>query len=128
VHLFDYVLAVDDQRPVTRHPQRDVQHRPVLGNVDVLASEHRVAARGDAALVRELPEQGQGLVGDPVLRVVENEAGALSRQALAAVGIVGEQVAEVAFADLGVVLLERLPGRPTSEGGLRRLLAHGPAA
>ena len=27
-----------------RHPQRDVQHRPVLGHVDPLAGEHRVPA------------------------------------------------------------------------------------
>ena len=44
VHLLDHVLPVDDQRAVLRHPQRHVQHRPVLGDVDVLAGEHRVAA------------------------------------------------------------------------------------
>ena len=64
------------ERAAARHAQRDVQHRAVLGDVDVLAGEHRVAPRGDARLVRELEEQAQRLVGDAVLRVVEQEAGA----------------------------------------------------
>ena len=50
VDLLDDVDAVDDQRAVARHPQRHVQHRAVLGDVDVLACEHRFAALLDAAL------------------------------------------------------------------------------
>ena len=52
--LLDDVLAVDDQRAVLRHPQRNVQYGAVLGDVDVLAAEHRVAPLGDALLVGEL--------------------------------------------------------------------------
>ena len=54
VDLLDDVLAVDDQRAVPRHPQRDVEDRAVLRDVDVLAAEHRVASVGHAALVGEL--------------------------------------------------------------------------
>jgi hypothetical protein len=50
-----------------------VEHRPVLGDVDVLAREHRVAALGDARVRGELQQQRQRLVGDQVLRVVEVE-------------------------------------------------------
>ena len=46
VDLLDDVDAVDDQRAVARHPQRHVQDRAVLGDVDLLAGEHRVAALG----------------------------------------------------------------------------------
>ena len=53
VHLLDDVGAVDDQRALARHPQRDVEHRAVLGDVDVLAGEHRLAALGEPALVGE---------------------------------------------------------------------------
>ena len=112
VHLLDDVLAVDDQRAVPRHPQRDVEHGAVLRDVDVLAAEHRVASLGHAALVGELAEQPQRLVGDPVLGVVEEEAGALGDQPGAALGVLGEQVAQMALADLAVVLLEGPPGRP----------------
>ena len=38
VHLLDHVDAVDDQRALLRHAQRDVEHRPVLGDVDPLAA------------------------------------------------------------------------------------------
>ena len=128
VDLLDDVLAVDDQRAVLRHPQRDVEHGAVLGDVDVLAAEHRVPALGDAALVGELREQLQRLVGDPVLRVVEEEAGALGDQPLAAVGILGEQVAQVPLADLAVVLLEGLPGRALPELRFRATAAAYPQA
>ena len=116
VHLLDHVLAVHDQRAVLRHPQRHVQHRPVLADVDVLAGEHRVAAPLDVPLLRELDEQLQRLVGDAVLGVVEREPGALGDQALAAVGVLGEELAQVALADLGVVL-RRGPSRPWRRAG-----------
>ena len=106
----DDVLAVDDQRALPRHPQRDVQHGAVLGDVDVLAGEHRVAALR-AARTRSASSTSslERLVGDPVLRVVEEEAGALGGQPLAAVGVLGEQIAQVPLADLGVVLLQGVP-------------------
>ena len=47
VHLRHDVLAVDDDRASARHAQRDVQHGAVLGDVDLLAAEHRVDALGE---------------------------------------------------------------------------------
>ncbi len=55
-------------------------------------------------------EQHHRLVGDPVLGEVEVEAGAVGDQALAALGVGGEEVAQVPALDLGEVALERLPG------------------
>jgi len=107
VDLLDHVLPVDDQRAVARHPQRHVQDGAVLGGVDVLAAEHRLAPLGDAAFPGQVGEQGQRLVGDPVLGVVAEETGRLERQPLAPLRIGGEQVTEVPAADLGVVALER---------------------
>src|SRR5579859_5118970 len=40
VHLADHVHAVHDEGGGPGHAQRDVQHRAVLGDVDVLAAEH----------------------------------------------------------------------------------------
>ena len=45
----------------------------------------------------------QGLVGDAVLRVVEVDAGALRREPLSARRVLGEEVAQLDVADLGVV-------------------------
>ena len=62
-----------------------------------MCSPRNIASRrsAHAALVGELREQPQRLVGDPVLRVVEEEAGALGDQPLAAAGVLGEQLAQV---------------------------------
>ena len=47
MHVGDHVVAVDLEVGAAGHPQRHVEHGPVLGGVDVLAGEHGVAARLD---------------------------------------------------------------------------------
>ena len=76
---------------------------------------------------RHRQQQRHRLVGDPVLAVVEEQAGALGGQALRALRVVGEQVPQVAVPDRGVVGQDRLPlGHPVEGGGNRRLVrAHG---
>jgi hypothetical protein len=51
------------------------------------------------------------LVGDPVLRVVEVDAGRLGAEALSSSGILGEEVTKVPLGHIGVVELQGLPGR-----------------
>ena len=63
MHLLDAVLPVIDVPiSVLRHPQRDVEDRAVLGDVDVLTAEHRVPALGDPTLVGELRQELQRLL------------------------------------------------------------------
>ena len=72
-HLVDVahdVLAVDDERALPRHPQGDVEDGAVLGDVDVLAAEHRVAPLLDPTLARERGEQPKRLRRHPVLREI----------------------------------------------------------
>jgi hypothetical protein len=109
VDLLDHIGAVNDQVFAGRHAQRHVQHGAVLGDVDVLAAEHGVAALGHAGLLGQRDEQPHRLVGDPVLGVVEVEPGRLRGQPLAAARVPGEQLAQVLPGDLLVVPLERLP-------------------
>ena len=108
--LLDDVDAVDDQRAAARHPQRDVEHGPVLGDVDVLAGEHRIAPFLDAALGGEVAEQQQRLVVDPVLGEVEVEAGAVGDEALAPRRVALEQLPQMAAGQLGVMAIQRRPG------------------
>ena len=115
VHLRHDVDPVDHQRRALRHPERDVQHRPVLGHVDALAGEHLLGVLAEPRLLGELDEQSQRLVSDPVLRVVEIEPDRLDSQSLAAPRIRGEQIAEMGACDLGVVLLERLPSQSVTQ-------------
>ena len=76
----DDVLPVDDQLGAGRHAQGHVQHGAVLGRVDVLAGEHRVTTLLDPGRPGDVHEEAQGLVGDPVLGVVEDEVGRRGRQ------------------------------------------------
>src|SRR5205823_7342795 len=57
----------------------------------------------------------QRLVGDAVLGVVEEQAGALGGEPLTSPGVLGEQGAQVNVLDLLMVRLERLPGRSADE-------------
>ena len=108
------VLAVDHDRGVARRAQRHVEHRAVLGDVDLLAPEHRVDAAAQTALLGKLQEQPQRLVRDAVLRVIEEEPRALGGETLSSLGIVSEELAQ-----------------PEDAGFLRRALpapARSPAA
>ncbi len=109
------IAAVDDQAAAARHPQGRVQRRPVLGEVDVLAGEHRIAPLGDARLPGERREERERLVRDPLLGVVEREPGGLGDQPLAPAGVGREEFPQMHAANLGVMALERLPGVPFTE-------------
>ena len=96
--------------PSARHPQRHVADGAVLGDVDVLAGEHRVDPLAQAGRRGEVAQQRERLVGHPVLRVVERDPGRLGNEALASGRVGGEQVAKLDLRDLAVVALQRGPG------------------
>ena len=116
MHLADDVHAVDDERPVARQPQRDVQRRAILGRVDVLAAVHRVAAPCHVSRRRERDEQPHGLLGDEVLREIGVDAGGLERESLDASRVGGEELAQVAVAHVRVMTDELPPGVAVDEG------------
>jgi hypothetical protein len=126
-HRVDFghdVGALGRDRGLTRRAQRDMQDRAVLGDVDVLAGEHRVDAVTQPGLLGELDEEPQRLVRHPVLRVVEEEALRLGGQPPAALGILREQLSQVAGADLTKVRLERSVGRTLAKLGLGQIRVH----
>ncbi len=90
-------------------------------SVVLMRSPRNIASVRSAqpGLLGEGDEEPERLVGDPVLRVVEVEAGGLGGQPLAALRVVGEQVAKVDVADLVVVLLERSPRGALTQGRRR---------
>ncbi len=109
----DDVAAVHEQRPLPRHPQGDVQDRTILGDVDPLAGEHRPGSLGHAGFAGELHQQGERLVGEAILRVVEPQPLGFGDQALTPVRVGGEEVAQMRLADLGVMTLQLSPrGEP----------------
>ena len=100
--------------------KRHVQHGAAFRGVDLLAGEHRVAPLRHAALFGEPQQQPQRLVGDAVLRVVEEQARALGRKALRPARVVGEQLAQMHILDLRMMRGERPPGRRRGQSGHRR--------
>ncbi len=91
----------------------------VLGDIDLVAAEHRVDLGAEADLVGELEEQFEGVGGDSVLGVVEKQPGALGGEAFAPLGIIGEEGAEVLAPNRTEMCVERLPGGAVGERGLR---------
>ena len=95
--------------------QGHVQDGPVFRDVDLLAPEHGVDARSQAGFLRQLQEELEGFVGDAVLRVIQVEAHRLGRHALAALGIVREELSEMQLADIFMVGFKGLPCLTFSE-------------
>ena len=108
--LGHHILAVVDDGSAPRRAQGDVKHRALLRGVDLVAAEHGVDVIPQAQFLGKLKQQSQGLVGDPVLGIVEIESGGLDRQPLPALAILGEELPEMDTLDLLVVLLQRRPG------------------
>ena len=121
VNLRDHVDAVHEQRDPLGHPQRHVQHRTVLRDVDPVTAEHHLDPLGQPGLLGERDQQVDRLVGDPVLGIVEVQARRLCPEPLAAARVLGEQVTEVNVADLRVMALERGPGRTLAQRRRGRL-------
>ena len=125
MHVLDDVLTVDGQLGAPWLPQRGVQHRPVLGGVDVDAGEHRVAALFESRCAGQIHQQRQRLAGHAMLAVVDVQIADSDGQLRAASGIVGEQFAQVFLADLVVMPLQGLPrGSGGDVGNLRGIGGH----
>ncbi len=126
VDLRDHVLAVDLDHRVLRRPQGHVQHRAVLGDVDLLALEHGGDALLELRPLREGEEQPHRLGVHMVLGVVHPQPGALDGEAIRAATVLGEEVAEGAGAGLLRVGREGLPlGRAVDADGLGGGAGHG---
>ena len=69
-----------------------MKRRAVLGDVDVFTPKHGVDPLAKATLASQVEQQRQGLVGQPMLRVIEPDAGRLGHHALAAVRVSREEV------------------------------------
>ena len=124
--LRHHVLAVDHDRAAARRAQRYVQDRAILGDVDLLAREHRVDSLAQARFTRQLKQEAHGLLGDAMLGVVQVQPGVLGDEMLAAAGILREQRAQMNVANLVVMLAQRFPGRTLGKRKRFRHVRHLP--
>ncbi len=117
VHGRHHVLAVHLDDGAARGAQRGVQDGAVLGGVDLVAAEHRVPQLGHAGGLGQLAQQAEGLVRHQLLGVVHVQVTDLQGVAAAALGVGGEQLAQVRLAEFRPVLPEGRPLRGAVQGG-----------
>jgi hypothetical protein len=87
------VLAADEDRRASGRAQRHVQDRTILGDVDLVAAEHRVDAVAQPARFGQRKQQAQRFIGDAILGIVEKDAGRLGSEPVAPTRIRLEQIA-----------------------------------
>lgn len=97
------VQPVDHDPLASRRPQGHVQHGATLGDVELLAPEHRVDPLPQPALLSQPEEQAERLARDRVLGVVEVDALRFGDQPLAAARVVREELSQLQVAHLSVV-------------------------
>src|SRR5215831_2760056 len=83
---------------------------PALRDVDLLAAKHGVDPGTQAAFRRQLQKELKSFLRDAMLRVIEVDAHRLGGHALAAFGILREEVPEMPLPDRPVVGFQGLPG------------------
>ena len=89
-HLRHHVLAIDPDRLAGEIAQCSVQDRPLLGDVDFLAREHRVAPGLDRRRLGELDKPANNASVDALLGIVEQEIVEGDAEFLESPGIGGE--------------------------------------
>ncbi len=116
MHRRHHILTIHANIGIARRAQRHMQHSAILSRVDAVAAKHRVDLFAQPALLRQLQEQSQGLIGDAVFAVIEEEAGSLCSETLAALWVAGEKLPQMHALDLFAMRLERAPCRLPSKG------------
>ena len=76
-----------------------MENRTVLGDIDLLPGKHLVAMGLKATLLGEVNQELEGLVGNSVLGVVEEDPAGLGIQALTARRVSGKEFLEGGFGD-----------------------------
>ena len=97
----------------------------ILGDVDAVAAEHGFDPGAQSDLFGQADEQCQGLVGNPILRVVEINARRLGIQPIASSGVAREQLAQMHAADALVMPFQSLPRGSIDQAPGRLQPVHG---
>ena len=98
-----------------RGTQRSVQNRTVLREIDALATHHRVTLFRQARFHSQLLQQVQGIGGDAVFRIIEQEVAAAQREAAEPLRILAKGGAHVEIPHGFVMRFKRFPGREVFE-------------
>src|SRR5690349_15224214 len=86
-----------------------MQYRAMLGRVDLLAAKHRLDVPAQIARLGERAQTLHRFRIDALLRIVEIDADIVDSEALSALGIGGEQLAQMPLAHNRRMPLQRVP-------------------
>ncbi|MNF82658.1 hypothetical protein D3C84_649690 [compost metagenome] len=88
-----------------------MQHGAAFGHVDLVAVEHGVDGAAQIGLLGQIDEQLEGLLGDQVLGVVDQDVALIGEGELVeTLGILGEQIFQPGLFVRCKVGFQRLPG------------------
>ncbi len=94
VYVRDNILAVHDNGSIFWRSKRDVEHRTILCDVNLVAAKHRIDALSQARFFRQINQKLQRLVRDAILRIIQIDTAAIQRKLLAALRLVAEQISK----------------------------------
>ena len=93
-----------------------MKHGPVFGEVDFVAAEHGFDAITQFRFLGQADEELERVIGDPVLRVIQEQPDGFDRHSLAALRVIGEKFSEMQLADFFVMRGEGFPGAALGQG------------
>ena len=111
VYQGNHVFAIDDDGRRARGAEGHVQYSAIFGDIDSVTSKHRVDSRTQATLLGKSHQEFESLVGDAILRVIEEHTGCLDRQAFATFWIIAEELPQMDILDFLLVSLQVMPHR-----------------
>ena len=92
-----------------------MEYSAAFGNVDLLATEHRVDTLPKARFHCQLKEKLKRLIRDPILRVIQKNSRGTGGQTLPATGVICKEIAQMFLNHTLMVNRESLPGFAVSE-------------
>ena len=110
VHLGHDICAVHDDGTIGAVAQRDVEHGALFGDVDLVPVEHLLGPAFEIRLPGEVAQELHRLLGDAILRVVQQQILELQGELTKTLGILGEEIPHVDAGHLLLVCFQRLPG------------------
>ena len=89
------IRAIDFDRRRAGSTEGGVENGAILGDVDLVATEHGVNLPAQTGSIGEIDEASDRLAGDQVFRIIQEKPGGFKLELLGAFGIGSEKLAEV---------------------------------
>ena len=122
MHCRHDILAVNHDRAIGAVAQRDVEHGPLLGEVDFFPVEHFLCPTLEIRLPGQIAQQPHSFCSDAILRIVKEDILEAQGEGVETPGVLGEEVTHVDVDHRLLVSLEGLPGGGCSQCAHRKLL------